>query len=52
MRLSELERGRTGNPPASEEAINNLKEVDVDAIFNEKTGNLEFPKCSVCFDEL
>lgn len=52
MRLSELERRRTGNPPASEEAINNLNEVDVDAVFNEQTGNLDFPKCSVCFEEL
>ena len=30
MRISELERGREGNPPAKEEEIEKLEEVDLE----------------------
>ena len=29
MRMSEQDRGREGNPPASKEVLNNLKEVPI-----------------------
>ena len=29
MRLSELDGGRSGNPPASPEAIQNLAEIEI-----------------------
>eukprot|EP00349_Pseudokeronopsis_sp_Brazil_P009558 CAMPEP_0202968752 /NCGR_PEP_ID=MMETSP1396-20130829/14182_1 /ASSEMBLY_ACC=CAM_ASM_000872 /TAXON_ID= /ORGANISM="Pseudokeronopsis sp., Strain Brazil" /LENGTH=117 /DNA_ID=CAMNT_0049695427 /DNA_START=690 /DNA_END=1043 /DNA_ORIENTATION=+ len=55
IRLSEQERGRSGTPPASAEEIKNLPEVEVTEDLckrDAKTGELEFPRCAVCFEDL
>ena len=55
IRLSEQDRGRTGTPPASKEAIKNLPEITITdnyCKFDEKTGAKEFPRCTVCCEDL
>ena len=55
IRLSEQDRGRVGTPPASKDAIEKLQEVKIDEKYckkNEQTGELEYPRCSICFDDL
>jgi E3 ubiquitin-protein ligase RNF115/126 len=56
MRLSELQRGRTGTPPASEEAINNLEEVKITSDLckhvGEQGAEKEYPRCSICCEDL
>lgn len=55
MRLSMQERGRTGTPPASEQAIRNLPEVDITEKLckkNESDGSIEYPRCTICCEDL
>lgn len=55
MRLSEQQRGRTGTPPASESAIKNLEEVkitDKECKGCEDSSNKEYPRCSICCEDL
>ena len=55
LRLSELERGRTGTPPAAAEEINKLPEIQITEAQcknNDRTGELEFPRCAICLDDL
>lgn len=55
LRASMQDRGRSGTPPASEQAINNLPEVEVTeklCKLNEKDGSLEYPRCTICCDDL
>jgi E3 ubiquitin-protein ligase RNF115/126 len=49
------DRGRSGTPPASQEAIKNLPEVLINETHckkDEKTGTLEYPRCTVCCEDL
>ena len=49
------DRGRTGNPSASSEAIRDLPEVDITENLckkNEADGTLEFPRCTICCEDL
>ena len=46
--------GRVGNPPASKEVIETLPEVDICDKYckmNDKSGSMEFPRCSICFED-
>lgn len=55
MRISELERGREGNPPARQDVIDNLPEIELNSSYmvkNEQSGEMESPKCSICFEKL
>lgn len=53
--MSEMD-GNRGTPPASETAIKNLKEVEIDeqkhCKKNEATGQLEYPRCSICIEDI
>ena len=55
MRISELERGRSGNPPARQDAIDTLPEIQLSSendVKNQENGEMEKPKCSICLEEL
>lgn len=55
LRASMQDRGRSGNPPASEQTINNLPEVEITEKLckqNEKDGSLEYPRCTICCEDL
>jgi E3 ubiquitin-protein ligase RNF115/126 len=53
MRLSEQERGRTGTPPASQDSIKNLPEVNItDSDCKCSGSNKEYPRCSICCEDL
>jgi len=53
MRLSEQERGRSGTPPANEEAIKNLKIVEISDEHCKTTDSVkEYPRCSICCEDL
>jgi len=55
LRLSEQERGRQGTPPASKEFVANLPEVQITEQYckkDEKTGQLEHPRCTICCEDL
>jgi E3 ubiquitin-protein ligase RNF115/126 len=55
LRISEMDRGRTGTPPAAPEEIKNLPEIQIteeQCKKNEQTGELEYPRCTICFDDL
>ena len=55
MRISMQDRGRSGNPPASQEVIKNLPEVKITEKFckkNESDGSIEYPRCTVCCEDL
>lgn len=50
-----MDRGRTGTPPAAPEEIKNLPEIQIteeQCKKNEQTGELEYPRCTICFDDL
>jgi hypothetical protein len=49
------DRGRSGTPPASQEAIKNLQEVEISDQYcklDEKTGKRELPRCTICCEDL
>ena len=49
------DRGRSGTPPASQDAIKNLPEIEISESHSkkdEKTGALEHPSCTVCCEDL
>lgn len=49
------DRGRSGTPPASEEAIKNLPEVEITEQYCKKDDSkntLEFPRCTICCEDL
>jgi E3 ubiquitin-protein ligase RNF115/126 len=53
LRLSELDRGRSGTPPASEECIKNLPEVEITEKDCKQTNDKkEYPRCSICCEDL
>lgn len=55
LRRSMQDRGRSGNPPASQESIKNLQEVHIAADLckrDEQTGALEHPRCAICCEDL
>lgn len=55
LRISEQERGRSGTPPASKEAIEKLPEIEITEQYCKKdeiTGKLELPRCAICCDDL
>lgn len=55
LRISMMESGRVGTPPAKKEAIQCLPEVQITqhhCKFNEQTGALDHPRCTICLEEL
>lgn len=55
LRLSELDRGRTGTPPAAADQIINLPDIEINEAQCKKcelTSDLEFPRCAVCLEDL
>jgi E3 ubiquitin-protein ligase RNF115/126 len=54
LRMSEMDRGREGNP-TRKDVLENLPEIDVrDPKYEKKNekGEVELPTCSVCFEEM
>ena len=56
MRLSELDRGRSGTPPASKDVVDKLSEFvisDKDCKYTEGGSSVkEYPRCSICCEDL
>jgi hypothetical protein len=53
--IQSMNQEQPGQPPASKEAIQNLKRFKMTEEYckkDEKTGTLEFPTCSVCLTEI
>ncbi len=49
------DRGRSGTPPASEEAINNLPEIEIteaNCKKDETTSKVEHPRCTICCEDM
>ncbi|TNV78280.1 hypothetical protein FGO68_gene5678 [Halteria grandinella] len=53
LRLSEQQRGRSGTPPASKDAVKNLPEVNItDSHCKVSEESKEYPRCSICCEDL
>ena len=55
MRLSELQMGRTGTPPATESSIKNLPEIEItdkECKGSSDSPIKEYPRCSICCEDL
>ena len=55
LRLSELDRGRSGTPPASKDVVDKLPEIDIsdkDCKCTEGSSVKEYPRCSICCEDL
>ena len=53
MRLSELERGRSGTPPASKKVIDDLPDIEIsDSDCKCSGSDKEYPRCSICCEDL
>jgi E3 ubiquitin-protein ligase RNF115/126 len=55
LQLSEMDRGRSGTPPASKEVVDKLSEFDIsdkDCKCAEGSSVKEYPRCSICCEDL
>jgi hypothetical protein len=53
LRLSEMDRGRSGTPPASKEVVEKLPEIEITDEDCKCSGSTkEYPRCSICCEDL